>query len=324
MCAKVRDGFCLLGLAGSCRLREDRVSAVVFWKEGKKKGGARAPLRKAPKLTAQTAAPPSPRFKLDATGRATARCKQGLPAQCPPARLPTCPTRALCPLIVLAVRGSLAAGSGCVVPPGELYPSDPESKPKPSPALPAPIQSRPACCPFLSGADWLNWLDRPPTQTPYSSVSGSNRRQHPSFHPQCRPHHQLLQSNRPAYQLLPLLHRGRFLAPSTPVSPSPSPSPSLALVLALAQRAARLLLLPAVTASLAPPPPPPHPIRLVLPWPWTLTKPHVSSLPPLFLLFFPPSFAPRHYCIARSSKDIPPRLFFDQNDPAPNAMTGRT
>lgn len=88
MSAKVRDGLCLLGLAGSFRLREDRVSAVVFWKEGKKKRGARAPLRNAPKLTAQTAAPPSPRFKLDATGRATARCGRGF---LPSAHLPTCP-----------------------------------------------------------------------------------------------------------------------------------------------------------------------------------------------------------------------------------------
>lgn len=157
----------------------------------------------------------------------------------------------------------------------ELHPSDPS--PSPNQARPCQRQSNRAPPAARFCEVWTGFTDWPPNP----STSGSNRGQTPQFAPGAGPHHQLLQSNRPAYQLLPLLHRGRFLAPYPPVSSSPS----LALVLALAQRAARLLLLlPAVTAfSLLII----HFIRLVLPW--TLTRPHVSSLPPLFLLFCPPS-----------------------------------
>lgn len=169
----------------------------------------------------------------------------------------------------MASRGLWFSGS-----PEAANPSDPKSKPKPSAALPAPIQSRPARCPFLGGADWLNLAE----------LGGLAPKP-----PNPGPHHQLLQSNRPAYHLLPSLHRGRFLAPSHPPPLSHPhsllPSSSLALSRPRPRPACCSTATPACT--LTTPPPPLHPLVL----PWTLTRRITRFFPSafLFLLFcYPP------------------------------------
>lgn len=180
-----------------------------------------------------------------------------------------------------------------------IHQTQAQAQTEPGPASANPI-ARPASCPLLYlGKVWTGWTG-PQTHHPAVAIVGN---------PQSAPG-QGLTTNSCSQIVLPI----SCCRCCTEGASWPHHPPCLILTLTLTLARSRPRPRPACCSTATPacchclsvlll-----HFTRLLLPW--TLTRPHVS--PAFVSPFSPPSsFAPRHSCIAHSSKDIPPRLFFD-------------